>query len=143
MEAGRLGGRERSNDAEDDHVLRKRLESEKSNQPAAARRLVPLSPFPLWESRGGRVPPTQPKTAAPPTRGLRPLVNPPLYLRRELTGPAFSWKVQSQDRKGWSWMKAPKKRSSTKTWFRPGRTGACEAQLWNFTGPPGILKDDQ
>ena len=81
MEAGRLGGRERSNDAEDDHVLRKRLESEKSNQPAAARRLVPLSRFPWGESRGGRVPPTQPKTAAPPTRGLRPLVHPPLSLR--------------------------------------------------------------
>src|ERR1700677_1516384 len=70
-----------------------------SNQPAAARRLVPLSRFPSGESRGGRGPPTQPKTAAPPTRGLRPLVNPPLYLRRELTGPAFSWKVQSHDPK--------------------------------------------
>ena len=36
-------------------------------------------PFPVsppGKSRGGRVPPT-PLRAAPPTRGLRPLVNPP------------------------------------------------------------------
>jgi len=39
-------------------------------------------------------------------------------------------------------MKAQNKRSSMKTRFRRGRTGACEAQLWNFMGPPGILKDD-
>ena len=25
---------------------------------------------------------------------------------------------------------------------RPGTTGACEAQLWTFAGPPEILKDD-
>ena len=39
-------------------------------------------------------------------------------------------------------MKAQKKRSSMKTRFRPGTTGACEAQLWNFIGSPGIPKDD-
>ena len=40
-------------------------------------------------------------------------------------------------------MKARKKRSSTNTRFRPGAAGECEAQLWKFTGPPGILNDDQ
>jgi hypothetical protein len=39
-------------------------------------------------------------------------------------------------------MKARKKRSSTNTRFRPGTAGECEAQLWHFTGPQGILKDD-
>jgi hypothetical protein len=39
-------------------------------------------------------------------------------------------------------MKTQKKRSSVKTRFRPGTTGACEAQLWTFVGPPGILTDD-
>ena len=39
-------------------------------------------------------------------------------------------------------MKTQKKRSSVKTRFRPGTSGACEAQLWHFSGPPGILNDD-
>jgi hypothetical protein len=39
-------------------------------------------------------------------------------------------------------MKARKKRSSTNTAFRPGTSGECEAQLWKFTGPPGMLSDD-
>jgi hypothetical protein len=39
-------------------------------------------------------------------------------------------------------MKARKKRASTNTRFPPGRSGECEAQLWEFTGPPGILQDD-
>ena len=39
-------------------------------------------------------------------------------------------------------MKARKKRSSTNTAFRPGTSGECEAQLWKFTGPPGILEGD-
>jgi hypothetical protein len=39
-------------------------------------------------------------------------------------------------------MKARKKRSSTNTRFRPGSAGECEAQLWIFLGPPGIVKDD-
>ena len=39
-------------------------------------------------------------------------------------------------------MKARKKRSSTNTAFRPGTSGECEAQLWMFTGPHGILQDD-
>jgi hypothetical protein len=30
----------------------------------------------------------------------------------------------------------------TKTRLRPGTSGECEAQLWNFMGPSGILKDD-
>ena len=28
------------------------------------------------------------------------------------------------------------------TAFRPGTSGECEAQLWKFTGPREILKDD-
>jgi hypothetical protein len=39
-------------------------------------------------------------------------------------------------------MKTQKKRSSVKTRFRQGTTGACEAQLRHFVGPPGILSDD-
>jgi hypothetical protein len=39
-------------------------------------------------------------------------------------------------------MKARKKRSPTNAAFRPGTTGECEAQLWQFMGPPRILKDD-
>jgi hypothetical protein len=39
-------------------------------------------------------------------------------------------------------MKVRKKRASTNTRFRPGRSGECEAQLWTFTGPPGIRQDD-
>ena len=34
------------------------------------------------------------------------------------------------------------KERPTNTRFRPGATGACEAQLWSFTRPPGILADD-
>jgi hypothetical protein len=39
-------------------------------------------------------------------------------------------------------MKARKKRSSTNIAFRPGKSGECEAQLWVFTGPTEIPKDD-
>ena len=39
-------------------------------------------------------------------------------------------------------MKARKKRSLANTRFCPGTSGACESQLWLFTGPPGILQDD-
>ena len=39
-------------------------------------------------------------------------------------------------------MRARKKRSSTKTRFRPGKSGDCEAQLWLFTDPSEISKDD-
>ena len=39
-------------------------------------------------------------------------------------------------------MKTQTKRSSAKTRFRPGRTGACEAQLWSFVSSPGILDVD-
>jgi hypothetical protein len=39
-------------------------------------------------------------------------------------------------------MKARKKRSLTNTRFRPGTAGECEAQLWMFTGPPGIPQHD-
>jgi len=35
-----------------------------------------------------------------------------------------------------------KKRSQTNARFRPGSTGACEAQLWTFVGPQRILNDD-
>jgi hypothetical protein len=39
-------------------------------------------------------------------------------------------------------MNAKKKRPAETTRFRPGATGACEAQLWRFTSPSGILNDD-
>ena len=35
-----------------------------------------------------------------------------------------------------------KKRSANNARFRPGTTGACEAQLWAFTNAPRILNDD-
>jgi len=35
-----------------------------------------------------------------------------------------------------------KKRSAKDAPFRPGSTGACEAQLWTFVGTPQILHDD-
>ena len=35
-----------------------------------------------------------------------------------------------------------RKRSAGNTRFRPGTTGLCEAQLWNFIGSPGIFHDD-
>ena len=40
-------------------------------------------------------------------------------------------------------MKARKKRSSTNTRFRPGKSGECEAQFWSFTGPPVNIQDDR
>ncbi len=39
-------------------------------------------------------------------------------------------------------MKTKKKRLAKNSRFRPGATGECEAQLWTFVGPPGILFDD-
>ena len=33
------------------------------------------------------------------------------------------------------------KRSARNTRFRPGTTGQCEAQLWTFTGPRGMLPE--
>jgi hypothetical protein len=35
-----------------------------------------------------------------------------------------------------------KKRSAKNARFRPGTTGACEAQLWAFTSSQRILNDD-
>ena len=35
-----------------------------------------------------------------------------------------------------------KKRSAHNARFRPGTTGACEAQLWTFVGLPEMLADD-
>jgi len=35
-----------------------------------------------------------------------------------------------------------KKRSATHARFRPGTTGACEAQLWGFTSSQRFLQDD-
>jgi len=34
-----------------------------------------------------------------------------------------------------------KKRSARNSGFRPGTTGHCEAQLWAFTGPTGLLQE--
>ena len=41
----------------------------------------------------------------------------------------------------WSGTKMQKRRSANNARFRPGRSGACEAQLWSFTGPPEIPND--
>ena len=35
-----------------------------------------------------------------------------------------------------------KKRPETNSRFSPGTSGQCEAQLWAFTGAPGILHED-
>jgi hypothetical protein len=35
-----------------------------------------------------------------------------------------------------------KKSSANNTRFRPGTSGACEAQLWIFVGPQEFLNDD-
>jgi hypothetical protein len=40
-------------------------------------------------------------------------------------------------------MKVKKKRPAKNNRFRPGTTGECEAQLWSFTGPAGIVADDR
>jgi hypothetical protein len=39
-------------------------------------------------------------------------------------------------------LKVKRKRQTETTRFRPGATGACEAQLWKFTGSPEIPADD-
>ena len=39
-------------------------------------------------------------------------------------------------------MKAQKKRSENNSRFRQGSGGACEAQLWTFTGPRKISEED-
>ena len=38
--------------------------------------------------------------------------------------------------------KMQKKRSAKNPLFRPGITGACEAQLWTFVGSQRMLKDN-
>jgi hypothetical protein len=35
-------------------------------------------------------------------------------------------------------MKTQKKRAAKQARFRPGATGACESQLWIFSGPPAV-----
>ena len=55
--------------------------------PAAARNLISPFPFPLRGKPGREGSPHAAKSAAPPTRGLRPLVNPPQdFPRGYLTG---------------------------------------------------------
>jgi hypothetical protein len=39
-------------------------------------------------------------------------------------------------------VKAKRKGPAKISRFRPGTTGECEAQLWKFTCPPGIVVDD-
>jgi hypothetical protein len=39
-------------------------------------------------------------------------------------------------------MKRPGKKSANNSRFRPGTTGECEAQLWKFTGPSGIVDEN-
>jgi hypothetical protein len=53
--------------------------------------------------------------------------------------------VQSHDRRGgWCRMRTKKepKTSANNTRFRPGTTGACEAQLWTFVSSSPISRDD-
>src|SRR5205814_7752273 len=68
MEAGRIGDRGRR------------------SQPAAARNRITPFPFPLRGKPGREGSPHAAKSAAPPTRGLRPLVNPPRFSTGWLTG---------------------------------------------------------
>lgn len=69
MEAGRIG------------------DGSREQAPAAARNLNAPFPFPLRGKPGREGSPHAAKSAAPPTRGLRPLVNPPEYFQRGcLTG---------------------------------------------------------
>jgi hypothetical protein len=35
-----------------------------------------------------------------------------------------------------------RKRSPRNSRFRPGTTGLCESQLWTFTGPTGMLQEN-
>jgi hypothetical protein len=58
---------------------------------------------------------------------------------RATSGVVFE--VQSQNLKKGARTKTRKKKSATRTRFRPGTTGACEAQLWSFRGP-GTLQGD-
>jgi hypothetical protein len=39
-------------------------------------------------------------------------------------------------------MKTPGKKSANNSRFRPGTRGECEAQLWKFTGPSGIVDEN-
>jgi len=39
-------------------------------------------------------------------------------------------------------MKAQKKTSAKSSRFRPGSGGACEAQLWTFTGPQRVSEEE-
>jgi hypothetical protein len=39
-------------------------------------------------------------------------------------------------------MKAQKKTSAKNSRFRPGSGGACEAQLWTFTGPQRVSEEE-
>jgi hypothetical protein len=39
-------------------------------------------------------------------------------------------------------VKTPRKERANNSRFRPGSTGECEAQLWSFTGPSGMLDED-
>ena len=39
-------------------------------------------------------------------------------------------------------MKAQKKRQENNSRFRPGSGGACEAQLWSFTGPQRVSDEE-
>jgi hypothetical protein len=50
--------------------------------------------------------------------------------------PRYSHKDQKERRH-----RTKKKKPANQIRFRPGTTGACEAQLWSFIGP-GILPDD-
>jgi hypothetical protein len=41
-----------------------------------------------------------------------------------------------------SLVKVKRTRPAKTIQFRPGTTGECESQLWQFTGPPEICDDD-
>ena len=110
-----------------------------------SKEIGPPFPFPLWGKPGREGSPHAAEDGCSPhKRAAPPCESPALFAQGiDRTGLLMEGTVTGPE--GWSWMKAQKaqkKRSSTKTRFRPGRTGACEAQLWTFTSSPGILKDD-
>src|ERR1700730_8326592 len=56
--------------------------------------------------------------------------------------PGTFMRYSSHDLKEGVRRKMQKKRSAKNALFRPGTTGACEAQLWKFVGSERMLKDN-
>jgi hypothetical protein len=73
--------------------------------PAAARNLISPFPFPLRGKPGREGSPHAAKSAAPPTRGLRPLVNPPQdFPRGYLTGAGLLMEAVTVRERGLGWL---------------------------------------